>query len=196
MFDSQCDLAALVYDQGQDPDDILRGFAADLNSRGHRAVGLVQLGCHDRDSRQLSAMLVHSGEELHLFQDLGPSAEGCRLDVGRLLLAGAKIADAIDQGADLVIVNRFGKQESEGKGLTFLIERALSADTPVVIAVPNNRFPDWLKFSDGMSVKLPCNRAALETWWSTVCHRSSAMAGQDTGQAHRQHHPSVCEVLK
>ena len=43
---------------------------------------------------------------------------------------------AIEQGADLVIVNRFGRQEREGKGLSYLIERALSADIPVVIAVP------------------------------------------------------------
>jgi len=46
MFDSQCDLAALVYEPGQDPDGILREFAADLNARNYRAVGLVQLGRH------------------------------------------------------------------------------------------------------------------------------------------------------
>src|SRR5271170_764525 len=47
MFDSQCDLAALVYEHDEDPDRILRDFASDLNRRGYRAVGLVQLG-HDR----------------------------------------------------------------------------------------------------------------------------------------------------
>ena len=44
MFDSQCDLAALVYERGQDPDRILREFASDLKAGGYRAVGLVQLG--------------------------------------------------------------------------------------------------------------------------------------------------------
>ncbi len=70
MFDSQCDLAALVYEQHQDPDEILRNFAADLNARGYRPVGLVQLGHHCLDAPKLSAMLVHTGEELQLFQDL------------------------------------------------------------------------------------------------------------------------------
>jgi hypothetical protein len=160
MFDSQCDLAALVYNQDQDPDQVLRGFAADLGRRGYRAVGLVQLGHHCADAPKLSAILVHSGEELQLFQDLGARstcdngeavaprdngvavAPGCRLDLGQLLNAGAQVASAIDQGADLVIVNRFGRQEREGKGLTYLIERALSADIPVVIAVPEHRFAD------------------------------------------------------
>jgi hypothetical protein len=188
MFDSQCDLAALVYQTDEDPDQILREFAADLNGRGYRAVGLVQTGHHCVDAPKLSAMLVHTGEELQLFQDLGACAAGCRLDVGQLLDAGSQVASAIDQGADLVIVNRFGRQEREGKGLTYLIERALSADIPVVIAVPSHRFTDWIKFTDGMSVKLRCNRPALDAWWSTISARNGMFAGRD-----RQ---TFCEVLK
>jgi hypothetical protein len=188
MFDSQCDLAALVYERHQDPDQILREFAADLNRRGYRAVGLVQLGHHCTDAPKLSAMLVHTGEELQLFQNLGTCATGCRLDVGQLLDAGSQVASAIDQGADLLIINRFGRQEREGKGLSYLVERALSADIPVVIAVPSHRFTDWIKFADGMSVKLRCDREALDAWWSAVSTRNAGLIRQD--------HRSVCEVLK
>jgi hypothetical protein len=187
MFDSQCDLAALVYQTDDDPDEILRAFATDLNARGYRAVGLVQLGHHCIDAG-LTAMLVHSGEELHLFQDLGSCSEGCRLDVGQLLDAGQQIAGALDQGADLLIINRFGRQEREGKGLSHLVERALSADIPVVIAVPNHRFADWIKFAEGMSVKLNCDRDSLDAWWRVVSARGAGLIGQD--------HQSVCEVLK
>jgi len=188
MFDSQCDLAALVYEQDQDPDEILRAFASDLNSRGYRAVGLVQLGHHCLDAPKLSAMLVHTGEELQLFQNLGACATGCRLDVGQLLDAGAQVASAIDRGADLVVVNRFGRQEREGKGLSYLIERALSADIPVVIAVPSHRFAEWIKFADGMSVKLRCDRESLDAWWNAVSACS--------GSTFRRDHRTVCEVLK
>jgi hypothetical protein len=186
MFDSQCDLAALVYEQHQDPDEILREFAADLNRRGYRAVGLVQLGHHGVDAPKLSAMLVHTGEELQLFQNLGACATGCRLDVGQLMDAGSQVARAIDQGA--VIVNRFGRQEREGKGLSYLVERALSADIPVVIAVPSHRFADWIRFADGMSVKLRCDREALDAWWGAVSARNVGLVRQD--------HRTVCEVLK
>jgi hypothetical protein len=188
MFDSQCDLAALVYEPDQDPDAILRDFAAELKAGGYRAVGLVQLGHHCVDAPGLSAVLVHSGEELQLFQDLGACATGCRLDVGQLLDAGGRVAGAIDEGADLVIVNRFGRQERDGKGLSYLVERALSADIPVVIAVPSHRFADWIKFADGMSVRLRCDRASLSAWWDAVSARGAGRI------AHVQH--SVCEVLK
>lgn len=187
MFDAQCDLAAMVYERDEDPDRVLREFASDLNIRGHRAVGLVQTCHHCVDAPKLSAMLVHTGEERPLFQNLGVGATGCKLDVGQLLDAGADIAGAIEQGADLVIVNRFGRQECEGKGLLYLVERALSADIPVVIAVPSHRFADWIKFADGMSVKLRCDRHALEAWWSAASARNAGMTGRD--------HPTVCEVL-
>jgi hypothetical protein len=187
MFDAQCDLAALVYEQDQDPDAILRAFATGLNGRGYRAVGIVQLGHHCLDA-SLSAMLVHTGEELQLFQDLGTCSAGCRLDVGQLLDAGQQIAGAIDQGADLLIVNRFGRQEREGKGLAYLVERALSADIPVVIAVPSHRFADWIKFADGMSVKLPCDRESLDTWWRIVSSRNAGFI--------EPAHTTVCEALK
>src|ERR1700684_3227931 len=134
MFDSQCDLAALVSDPDQDPDQVLRDFAADLMASGYRAVGLVQTGHHCLDAPKLSATLVHTGEELQLFQNLGTCATGCRLDVGRVLDAGSRNESAIEAGADLLIVNRFGRQEREGKGLSYLVERALSTDIPVVIA--------------------------------------------------------------
>jgi len=187
MFDSLCDLAALVYQPHQDPDEILREFAAELNGRGYRAVGLVQLGHHCVDAN-LCAMLVHTGEKLPLFQDLGSCSAGCRLDVGQLLDAGQRIANAIDEGADLLIVNRFGRQECEGNGLSYLVERALSADIPVVIAVPSHRFADWIKFADGMSVKLRCSREALDGWWNAVSARNAGMVGRDQ--------QTFCEVLK
>jgi nucleoside-triphosphatase THEP1 len=179
MFDAQCDLAALVYEEHEDPDAVLREFAAELNARGLRAVGMVQAGaCADSS---LSAVLVHSGETLLLAQDFDPDAKGCRLDIGRLQSAGVRVADAIEAGADLVIINRFGKREQSGKGLGHLIEKALSADIPLVIAVGSHRFDDWIKFVGGMTVKLPCDRDALDSWWRAVSARQPKNApGHDT----------------
>jgi uncharacterized protein DUF2478 len=113
-FDAQCDLAALVYEPHQDPDDLLRGFARELNAQGFRAVGLVQLG-HHRVDPDLSAMLLHTGEQLPLTQDLGRCATGCRLDVGRLLEAGTRIAGAIETGADLVIITASGGRSAKAE---------------------------------------------------------------------------------
>jgi len=181
MFDTQCDLAALVYGPDQDPDAVLRGFAADLNARGLRAVGMVQAGqCADSS---LSAVLLPGGEKLLLAQDFDPAAKGCRLDLARLQGAGERIAEAMDRGADLVIINRFGKRERDGKGLSYLIERALDADIPVVIAVASERYADWISFAGSTSARLACDRAALDQWWRDVAAHGPEAAGGDAGTA-------------
>ena len=186
MFDAQFDLAALVYGEHQDPDAVLRDFATDLNTKGFRVVGMVQAGqCADSS---LSAVLVHSGETLLLAQDFDPAATGCRLDLGRLQYAGKRVAEALEAGADLLIVNRFGKRERDGKGLGFLIDRALDADIPVVIAVSDKSFAEWVRFAGGMSVKLACHHTALEAWWRGVSLHDRAAMTPD--------HTSVCEALK
>ncbi|MCP3469156.1 DUF2478 domain-containing protein [Bradyrhizobium sp. CCGUVB1N3] len=186
MFDAQCDLAALVYSPHQDPDAILRGFAADLNARGLRVVGMVQAG-HCADS-SLSAVLLHNGEKLLLAQDLDPAASGCRLDLARLQNAAGRIAETMSHGADLVIINRFGKRERDGRGLAYLIKRALDSDIPVVIAVSDDHFAHWIKFAGGMSVKLRCDRHALDAWWRAVSARGADPVPDQ--------HLTVCEVLK
>src|SRR3569833_3878255 len=106
MFDAQCDLAALVYDEHDDPDAVLREFATELTTRGARVVGMVQAGlCADSS---LSAVLVHNGEKILLAQDFDPAASGCRLALARLHNAGERVSEAMRQGADLVVINRFG----------------------------------------------------------------------------------------
>jgi nucleoside-triphosphatase THEP1 len=170
MLDTERDLAALVYDDHQDPDAVLRGFAAELNAEGCRVVGMVQAGqCADSS---LSAVLIHSGETLLLAQDYDPNASGCRLDIDRLRSAGAQVADALDAGADLLIINRFGKRERDGNGLGYLIERALDAGTPVVIAVSSHRLADWTTFA-GETKRLACENSALNAWWRIVSARPS-----------------------
>ena len=165
---------------------MLRDFAADLNAHSFRAVGMVQAGqCADSS---LSAVLLPSGETLLLAQDFDSATRGCRLDLGRLQNAGERVAEALGAGADLLIVNRFGKRERDGKGLAFLIEHALDADIPVVIAVSAKSFPDWIRFAGGMSVKLACDHKALDAWWRKVSLQAPTAVSPN--------HPTICEVLK
>jgi nucleoside-triphosphatase THEP1 len=187
MFHSQNDLAAVVYGDGEDPDAVMAAFAGDLSRQGRRVAGLIQVARNCEDGR-LSVLVLHSGEMIPLLDDRGPEAKGCKLNVGQLLHAGEEVARALSDGADLLIINRFGKQEREGKGLAYLIERALSADIPVMVAIHTSRFADWTKFSERMSVKLGCNGDSLGTWWDSI-----------TGRAHGpvpQQNESVCGTAK
>jgi Protein of unknown function (DUF2478) len=199
-FDTQCDLAAVVYGADDDPDRLISGFAADLRRSGGRPVGVVQLGRSCRaESPRLGVVMLPDGEVVRLApqdfapqgfapQDFASQAEthvtGCRLDPGRLAGLATRLAAAIEAGADLVIINRFGRSEAEGKGLIDLIPQALDADIPVLIAVPEQRFAAWIRFSEGMNVRLACRREALDRWWVTGPSRPRGDAG------------TFCEFLK
>ncbi len=162
-------MAALVFSDDQQPDPVLGDFASRLMSEGHRVLGLVQRGhCEGPATRELFATLLHNGDDVPLFQDLGSCAMGCKLDVNQLLRAGASISDALaNGGADILIINRFGKLEKEGKGLLFLIEQALSANVPVLIAVPESHLDDWTEFSGGLGDQFACDAVAVTQWWDS-----------------------------
>lgn len=67
-------------------------------------------------------------------QDLGAGAGGCRLDPGALEDVVLRVAQALP-GADVLFVNRFGKQEEQGRGFAPLIAEALDAGLTVIVAV-------------------------------------------------------------
>ena len=123
-------------------------------------MGVVQLGRSCRaENPRLGVVMLPDGEVVRLAsQDFSSQAAahitGCRLDSDWLASLATRLAAAIEAGADVVIINRFGRLEAEGKGLTDLIRQALDADIPVLIAVPERRFATWIRFSEGMNVRL------------------------------------------
>jgi Protein of unknown function (DUF2478) len=168
-FDAQCDLAAVVYGPDDDPDRLFIDFADDLSRSGRRTIGVIQVGRSCRSEQPRLGVVVLPGDEVvPLVDDLSSCTTGCRLNVGRLTGVAKRLAAAIAGGSDLVIINRFGHAEAAGGGLIDLITSALNAGIPVLIAVPEHRFPALIKFSAGMNVRLACRREALDRWWKSV----------------------------
>src|SRR5262249_49355827 len=132
--------------------------------------GLVQLDSPRGQShhREVRTVVLSSGEIVRILHDRDLGAVGCGLDCGQLASIAKLIDAAIQEGTDLVVINRFVKLEARGEGLIALIRQAAEADVPVLIAVPEHGFGGWIKYSAGMSVRLPCRRAALDRWWQSV----------------------------
>lgn len=185
MFDAQCDLASIVFAAHEDPDRLLLGFVEHLRHGRVRVVGLVQRDCVAKiGNSDIGAVMLPGNEPVSITHDRDPS--GCRLHTGRVALMADAIAAEIRHSADLVVLNRFGKLEAEGRGFIDLITQAVNADIPVLIAVPEHRFATWLKYSGGMNVRLPCRRAALDRWWRSV----------GRGQSGRKPADTFCDIAK
>lgn len=163
-------ICAVSYGPDDDCDGLLTRFAHDLMRSGVKVAGLVQINagssCAELDM-ELEAL--DTGRRISICQDLGSgSASTCRLDPQGLAEAAASLRNALDKPTDLVVVNKFGRMESEGGGLIGEIGAAVGAGLPLVIGLPS-RFRDaWEAYSGDMAETVPCSREALEAWWARL----------------------------
>ena len=99
-----------------DTDLLLAGLADALAAEGVRAVGTVQINteCGGDGPCDMDVRVLPDGPILRISQSLGAGARGCRLDPGALETAIGQ-CEARLEGAQLLIVNKFGKQEAAGR---------------------------------------------------------------------------------
>lgn len=149
-----------------DTDLILLKLAKVLATRGLRCCGTVQINSERVDTGpcDMDVQVLPDGPVLRISQDLGRSARGCRLDPAALEAAVALVSSSLVLGADVLIVNKFGKHEAEGRGFRAVIAEALSKGIPVVVGVNALNLPAFEEFSEGLGRCLPCEIAALADW--------------------------------
>jgi glycosyltransferase involved in cell wall biosynthesis len=149
-----------------DTDLILHKLARNLAARGLRCSGTVQINSKRPDSGpcDMDVQVLPDGPVLRISQDLGPSARGCRLDPAALETAAGLVAASLDGGADVLIVNKFGKHEAEGRGFRAVIAEALALGIPVIVGVNGLNLPGFDEFAGGLASRLPPDCDALEAW--------------------------------
>ena len=143
-------ITAIIYSDSAAIDAVMRTVADHLIGQGLSLAGFVQRNqpCSGRARCDMILEELSSGERFGISEDRGPHARGCMLDVDELLKAVASAARGLEAGADLVMVNKFGKTEAEGGGFRPLIAEALACEVPVLIAVPYRNLEVWRLFAE------------------------------------------------
>ena len=97
-------------------DAVLCALADRLLAEGRTLAGAVQINRDHPGSPKchMALKLLPSGELHSITQSLGSLSQGCRLDAEGLELAVAKAEAALEAGAEIVVINKFGKQEILG----------------------------------------------------------------------------------
>ena len=159
-------LAAIPFASGFPIDAFMHGLVARLKRQGLRLGGVVQHNDATCDDRCMAMSLedVASGRRFPISQDLGAGASGCHLDAAGLAAAAVAFSDALARRVNLVIVNRFGKQEALGEGLRDEVARTLLAGLPVLIAVRRDFLPAWRDFAGEDWVEVAADEEAAERW--------------------------------
>jgi hypothetical protein len=152
-------------------DLLLWDLASRLRALGWPLAGAVQQNVELQTSPRCEMRLhVLAGPQvICISQQLGPLSQGCRLDTVGLERAVGLAEAALDAAPRLLIVNKFGRQEADGRGFRPLIGRALTIGVPVLTAVSEKHFERFGQFADGMAKALPPEMGALLDWCFEHC---------------------------
>jgi len=111
--------------------------------------------------------VMPDGPSFRISQPLGSGAKGCRL-AGGVIETIASAVEARIPGADLLIVNKFGRQEAQGRGLCPAMSLAMDMRIPTLVGVNEMNTSDFHAFSDGVAEPLPPDPRAVRAWYEEV----------------------------
>jgi nucleoside-triphosphatase THEP1 len=167
--------------------DSMEGFARILQGQGYLVRGLIQRNSAPSGNCACTMTLVdlENGQQFRISQDLGTGSTCCRVDTQAVAEASSVLRRAVESETDLLIVNKFGKLESQGRGMVDEILTAVSRGIPLLTSVEAPLLERWREFTGGIAEELPPGCGALMRWWDNVrprgVPRSSRMlrAAQD-----------------
>lgn len=163
-------LAYVMTETRGTTDRLLTLFSRQLIGRGSRLIGVAQTNseCADSTLCDMDVQVLPDGPMIRISQSLGNGAKGCRLDPSALETAVALVSAGLDSNPQLLVVNKFGKHEAEGRGFRAVIGEALSRGIPVLAGVNTLNHGAFIAFTQGIGQRLPAEPRALDSWFSRI----------------------------
>ena len=163
-------IAAVKINGCTDVDQIISEIVDELKRREFKIAGYLQRGkVNSPDSRaDYYLESVAKGDKVTISQSLGSGSTGCRLDSAALAEFSNKLSSEIEDHTDMIVLNRFGKGESEGQGFRIAIEKAVAMDIPVLTAVRGEYIESWREFCGEFGVEVSPTKEAIFEWCDNV----------------------------
>jgi hypothetical protein len=176
--DPAAKVGVLMYDTTLEVGDILAEAIKLIRAQGITVAGLIQ---HFGDrlpngKRSMWVEDVATGQSIRLDQPRGPGAVACMLDPDALMRCACLLQNAVNSGADLIAVNRFGNAEADGSGLRAEIAEAICSDAAVLVPVRYSLLNDLEGFLGGPASLLLPSPVAIADWAETVVFGAEAAA--------------------
>lgn len=188
-------LGAIFYHQAQGmmADSLLMNIADRLHEQGLKLAGAVQLNTNDKDRCRcdMSMRDLSTGKIIEISQYRGPQARGCRLDQQALEETVGLVRQAVDTGADFLIVNKFGKREATGHGFRQVIEAAIAKEIPVLLSVGPETLSDWSDYTGDLAKELPHDLETIVAWCLSVFAHPRTTAASRGSTTSREAHAST-----
>ncbi|WP_425043956.1 DUF2478 domain-containing protein [Primorskyibacter sp. S87] len=171
-------LAYVITTGRGETDRLLSTFAERLLQQGGDLAGVVQTNteCADDSKCDMDLKVLPDGPVIRISQSLGAGARGCRLDPSALEEAVARVGEALDTQPRLLIINKFGKHEADGRGFRPLIAEAMMREIPVIVGVNGLNEQKFLDFTGGDAERVTPDLDTLDAWIEKAAPTAGASA--------------------
>ncbi len=148
-------------------DRLLSDLALRLLAEGVALAGAVQSNSSCDLHCDMDLRVLPDGPVVRISQRLGTASQGCRLDAGALEAAVMEVAARLD-GAQVLIVNKFGKHESEGRGFRQMLADVAAAGIPVLIGINSMNRQAFFDFAGDLAEAVEATPEAVLAWSRSV----------------------------
>jgi len=157
-------------------DRLLSAVAERLLDNGAKLAGVVQTNteCADSSKCDMDVRVLPAGETIRISQSLGTHSRGCRLDPAALEQAVGYVTASLADAPQLLIINKFGKHEADGRGFRPVIAEALAQDIPVLVGVNGLNSEKFQTFTGGAAEQLTPELDAITEWFERVVAQRAA----------------------
>jgi nucleoside-triphosphatase THEP1 len=161
--------AAAVYKPDTGDRMALLKFVEKQKALNTRVGGVLQEAVFNSEGEieGLNAIDVSTGRRIPISRP-AKNDDQCGLDVSALTETTEIIRNAIRDRLDLVVVEKFGELEQNGKGLIDEILQTIVEEIPLLISVPEAALPIWQERSGELGSVLAFNEEAFQQWWKSV----------------------------
>ncbi|WP_217358501.1 DUF2478 domain-containing protein [Ruegeria atlantica] len=152
-------------------DQLLSAVVERLQAEGVRLGGALRRQETQSEASNCNSdlWLLPDGPIVRITQNLGAGSTACRMDAGALEEAvGTATARLVAGNVDLIVLNKFGVSEAEGRGFHALIVEALSRNVPVLTGVSDAHRAAFEHFAGGMATALSPDESEVLAWCLTV----------------------------
>ncbi|PZA10400.1 3-dehydroquinate dehydratase [Rhodopseudomonas palustris] len=160
-------ILAIVYSDGAAACRLMSDLGRRLRDAGVVVAGVVpyQTAVDDGGPRcDMEVEELSSRFILQLAEERGKRPHGCRVDPEAVQEAAALIAASFRNAPELLIVNKFGRLEADGGGLSDVISDAVDQGIPVIVGVPERHLANWRCFTSGLAEEVSVDSPRVQQW--------------------------------
>lgn len=156
-------VAAIANREGVDAQSILADVVAEWQAAGLAVAGV--LAERNTDGQCSAGFLtdIASGQRYSIQLDMPPAGTVCHLDAAGMEAAGTGLLAQIE-GADLVVLSKFGKLEAMHGGLRPAFAATVAAGKPLLTTVSFKHFDAWKAFAPS-ALWVEADDGSIQRWW-------------------------------